>query len=146
MIVFNLGCDKDHHFEGWFASAAAFEAQCARGLVSCPTCGSTRIARLPSAPYVQTRHSAAAPVQAAATPPANPAMTPEAATVMALLRSLAREAEYVGARFPEEARRIHHGETEARSIRGQADRDALEELLDEGIAILPLPPGDDELH
>ncbi len=72
-------------------------------------------------------------------------MTPEAAVVMALLRRMARESEDVGERFPEEARRIHYGEAEARSIRGQAAREDLEELLEEGIMVLPVP-GDEDLH
>lgn len=147
MIVFNLGCDKDHRFEGWFASAEAFEGQRARGLVSCPVCGSAAVERLPSAPYVVTRQQtrpAGTPDTAVAAAPAAP-MTPEAATVMALLRRLARESEDVGERFPEEARRIHYGDAEARSIRGQAGRDDLEELLEEGIMVLPVPDEDD-LH
>ena len=56
MIVFNLGCDKDHRFEGWFASAEAFDQQRERGQVNCPVCGSATVSRLPSAPYVVTRH------------------------------------------------------------------------------------------
>jgi hypothetical protein len=150
VIVFNLGCDKDHRFEGWFASAEAYESQRARGLVSCPVCGSAQVERLPSAPYVVTRPQGrvseaptAAPQPAA--PPAATTLTPEAATVMALLRRMARESEDVGERFPEEARKIHHGESEARNIRGQADRAELEELFEEGIMVLPVP-ADDELH
>jgi hypothetical protein len=152
VIVFNLGCDKEHRFEGWFASAEAFDQQLAGGLVTCPVCGSADISRLPSAPYVVTRHQQ--PPEAPTHPapggiqhPPGPAsaMTPEAAVVMALLRRMARESEDVGERFPEEARRIHYGEAEARSIRGQAAREDLEELLEEGIMVLPVP-GDEDLH
>ena len=154
MIVFNLGCDKDHRFEGWFASADAFDNQRARGLVTCPVCGSSAVSRLPSAPYVVTRqqqrandaeNTATAPTVAPATPPAPSSVTPEAAAVMALLRRMARESEDVGERFPEEARRIHYGDAESRSIRGQADRNDLEELIEEGIMVLPVPDEED-LH
>lgn len=157
MIVLDLCCDKSHRFEGWFGSAEAFEQQLARGLVECPTCGSSAVRRLPSAPYVQTR-GATLPAQGAApSAPAvtNPApsspdtmpVTREAATaVMSMLRKLAREAEDVGERLPEEARRMHYGEIEARSIRGAASRDEVVELLEEGILLMPVPPGEDDLH
>ncbi|THF67427.1 DUF1178 family protein [Pseudothauera nasutitermitis] len=148
MIVFNLECGGHHRFEGWFASTEAFENQQARGLVTCPVCGSGTIERLPSAPYVLTRSAAHQPeavAESTSRPPIPNEPTPEAAAVMALLRRMARESEDVGERFPEEARRIHHGDAEARNIRGQAKRDELEELHDEGILVLPVPP-DDELH
>lgn len=152
MIVLDLCCDKDHRFEGWFGSTEAFEDQLARGLLSCPVCSATAVRRLPSAPYVQTRHaalattSAAASLEAAAPAPAPAAPNPAAAAVMGLLRRLAREAEDVGERLPEEARRIHYGEAEARSIRGAASRDEIGELLEEGILVMPVLPPDDELH
>ena len=158
MIVLDLCCDKDHRFEGWFASAQAFEDQCTRELVSCPVCESVQIRRLPSAPYVQTRHGApdkqpterTAPAStplAPATPGAAAPVTPETvAAVLQVLRHMARDAENVGERLPEEARRIHYGEAEARNIRGQASADDVEELLEEGIMLVPLPPGEAEVH
>ena len=63
-----------------------------------------------------------------------------------MLRHMSRTAENVGERLPEEARRIHYGETEARDIRGQASAKDVEELLDEGIMVLPLPAPEDDLH
>lgn len=147
MIVLDLHCPDAHRFEGWFASAAAFEDQLARGLVSCPSCGATAIRRLPSAPYVRTGQAAPTAV-----PPARPTPAPSAVQVDAMaklvghLRSLAHGAEDVGERLPEEARRIHYGETESRDIRGSASRDEVEALLDEGIAVLPLPPAEEDLH
>lgn len=131
MIVLNLSCDKQHLFEGWFANAAAFADQCARGLVQCPHCGSTHIERRPSAPYVNT----SAPRGESTAPP--PAVDP--AQVVAALRMAARSAEDVGEQFPDEARRIHYGEAETRSIRGRASGDELGELLEEGILVLPVP-------
>ncbi|HRP66712.1 MAG TPA: DUF1178 family protein, partial [Thauera sp.] len=126
MIVLDLSCPEEHVFEGWFATGASFEDQLVRGLVSCPVCASTQIRRLPSAPYVQTRTTAReqpSPKRAkAATPgptPAHPAPRssagsapglPEAlAQALTTLRQLARSAEDVGERLPEEARRIHYG-------------------------------------
>jgi len=153
MIVLDLHCTNEHRFEGWFGSAAAFEEQLARDLVSCPVCGTTKIRRLPSAPYVRTGHAlvekpaaarAIQPVQAPTSPPAPP---PEAvARLMAQLRGMARGAENVGERLPEEARRIHYGETAARDIRGSASADEVEALLDEGILVLPVPPAEEDLH
>lgn len=156
MIVLDLACDAGHRFEGWFASAEAFEDQHARGLVSCPECGSSAVTRRPSAPYVQTpRQTPRAPQAEQAAPPAKPApaaseraLTAADAQSMlkALLRQAARNTENVGDKFAEEARRIHHGEAESRDIRGRATRDELESLLDEGISVLPVPPEDDPVH
>lgn len=157
MIVLDLCCDKEHRFEGWFGSAEAFEDQLARGLVECPACASHAVRRLPSAPYVQTRHAAphAAPSASPAAGGAMPAVAPRpsppvtleaAAAVVSMLRKLAREAEDVGARLPEEARKMHQGEIEARNIRGAASREEVEELLEEGIMLMPVPPMEEDLH
>ncbi len=154
MIVLDLCCDKEHRFEGWFGSAEAFADQVARGLVECPACASRTVRRLPSAPYVQTRHAtpnsvppaAAGAMPAAAPQPSAPVTLEAAAAVVSMLRKLAREAEDVGARLPEEARKMHHGETEARNIRGAASRDEVEELLEEGIMLMPVPPMEEDLH
>ncbi|WP_018992310.1 DUF1178 family protein [Aromatoleum toluclasticum] len=153
MIVLNLNCDHEHLFEGWFASSAAYDEQRERGLVSCPVCGSTTISRRPSAPYVNTGASAPAPARKSGAPvrsgaaqaaPAAPDADVVAAAV-AMLRRLGRESEDVGDRFADEARRIHHGESDARNIRGRATRDDVSELIDEGISVLPLP-ADEDLH
>lgn len=154
MIVIDLHCTNGHHFEGWFGSATAFEEQLARRLVSCPVCGATAVRRLPSAPYVQTGHATAEkssairapqPAAAAQAPAVLPA--PEALVrLMTQLRGMARSAEDVGERLPEEARRMHYGETEARDIRGSASADEVESLLEEGILVLPVPPAEEDLH
>lgn len=157
MIVLDLRCDKDHQFEGWFGSAEAFESQLARRLVTCPVCASASVRRLPSAPYVQTRQNAPAaaplPKQTAPAGAKTPVETPGAAVapkavaaVMSMLRKMAREAEDVGERLPEEARRIHYGESEARTIRGAASREEIGELRDEGIMLMPVLPSEDDLH
>ncbi|MDX9836041.1 MAG: DUF1178 family protein [Azoarcus sp.] len=146
VIVIDLCCAQQHRFEGWFASASAFESQLERKLVTCPICSSNDVRRLPSAPYVQTRTAMSPPAPVAATrAPAPPLGSEQAALLLASIRQLARQAEDVGERFPEEARRIHRGEVEARSIRGAASGDEMGELLDEGIIVLPVPP-DEDLH
>ena len=159
MIVLDLSCANEHRFEGWFASSAAFEAQRARGLVSCPVCNTAAVRRLPSAPYVQTRSAQtpassgaqassapALPTRAPATPVSGLPSPAAVAELLGTLRRMAKSAEDVGERLPEEARRIHYGEAEARDIRGAASRDEVEELLEEGIVVLPVPPLDDDLH
>lgn len=161
MIVLDLSCANGHRFEGWFASSEAFEGQRSLGLVTCPVCNSIEVRRLPSAPYVQTRStqasatsgtlSSAMPAASERTPvaPAPAPRMPSATAVAELLgtlRRMAKSAEDVGERLPEEARRIHYGEAEARDIRGAASRDEVEELLEEGIMVLPVPPLEDDLH
>ena len=165
MIVVDLSCPAEHIFEGWFATGASFEDQLERGLVSCPVCSSTHIRRLPSAPYVQTRPTAreqpppgraeAAPQGPAPTPPAprtsaaagaTPGLPAALAQALTTLRQLARSAEDVGERLPEEARRIHYGEAEVRNIRGAASRDEVDALLEEGIMVLPVLPPEEDLH
>lgn len=131
MIVYNLGCEHEHVFEGWFASADAFEEQCGTGLVSCPVCGSSSVTRRLSAPHVHT-----------GTKRTEPTPDPRQHITRALLRAVreaVRHSEDVGERFPEEARRIHYGETETRNIRGRASGEDLGELLEEGILVLPVP-------
>ena len=131
MIVFNLCCDNEHVFEGWFANAEAFSDQAAHGLIACPVCNSTRIERRPSAPYVHTANmrDKSAPQKT----------TTDPEVFAAAFRMAARQAEDVGEQFPSEARRIHHGEAEQRAIRGQASNEDLGELLEEGIFVLPIP-------
>lgn len=152
MIVIDLCCKHEHRFEGWFASAQAFEEQCAQKLVNCPVCATDVVQRLPSAPYVRTRSSAAteaggdSALPAEHRPPAAPAGANIGSALISVLRQLSHDAENVGERLPEEARRIHYGEAEARNIRGQASGREVEELLSEGILVLPLLPDEGELH
>lgn len=136
MIVVDATCDQGHTFEGWFRSADEFARQCESGLVECPICGSTRIVRRPSAAYLASGRTHAPK-------PSDPATL--ARLLAAHMRAMAAGATDVGERFPEEARRIHRGESDQHSVRGKATRDELEDLLDEGIAVLPVP-GDDDLH
>lgn len=152
MKVLDLACANSHCFEGWFDSEDDFQGQLARGLLECPVCGDGAITKRLSAPRLNL---GAAPTQAAAAdtatavageseskqPLALPALDPalQAAWFKAM-RRLVNDTENVGTRFAEEARRIHYGEAAMRSIRGQASQRETEQLLDEGIAVLPLPP------
>ena len=143
MIVLNLLCDQGHRFEGWFASAEAFRSQCQSHLVHCPQCRTASVTQLPSAPHVKRGASDIAISENPAASIAAPVM----AQLHRALATMARQAENVGERFPEEARRIHYDEAPARTIRGVATADETRDLLDEGIIVLPAPvPPEDELH
>lgn len=150
MIVFDLLCGEGHRFEGWFGSAEDFTSQGDRKLLSCPTCGSGTVKRVPSA----TRANLGAPEPKPAKAPAQPARTPDmegkdpfAVAQMLysrMLDELLTRSEDVGKEFPAEARKIFYNESPARAIRGQASSEEHQELVDEGIPVarLPLPPTD----
>jgi hypothetical protein len=153
MIVFDLLCGEGHRFEGWFNSAADFASQQDRKLLSCPTCGSAQVKRVPSA--TRANLGAPAPKQPATPPQAQaPAKTPEmegkdpfAVAQMLysrMLDELFTKSEDVGKNFPTEARKIFYDEAPARAIRGQATNEEHQELVDEGIPVarLPVPPAD----
>lgn len=152
MKVLDLQCTQGHAFEGWFASEDDFQDQLARRLLECPLCGDSAVTKLPSAPRLNLGATSgeSTPTKAkvgdgesAATPVA--AMPPAAlqAAWMHMVRRVMASTEDVGERFAEEARKMHYGETDERGIRGQATPEQTEELLEEGIAVmpLPLPPG-----
>lgn len=158
MKVLNLQCSQQHSFEGWFGSEEDFQGQLARGLIECPLCADKGIQKLPSAPRLNfgghqaPDSSSAGPGQSAApAPPALPlrenvdlrlqsGMHPSVqGAVLQALRHVLAHTEDVGQQFADEARRIHHGEVEARSIRGQASARETVELLEEGIEVMPLP-------
>lgn len=157
MKVLNLQCAHQHSFEGWFASEDDFQSQLARGLVECPMCEDKAVQKMPSAPRLNLGGHAGPSVAATATPdaapgaPASTAVAPAQAdtnTVMnpaaqaaflKALRHVMANTEDVGDRFADEARSMHYGDTEARSIRGQASMKQTAELLEEGIEVMPLP-------
>jgi hypothetical protein len=160
MIVFNLGCDEGHRFDGWFASAGDYASQRQRGLLECPICGDKSITKHLSAPRIN--RGAAAPAAAGDAPAAQQANVPVTAEAAERTRMLAAQTAFyrhlasmlersddVGDRFPEEARRIHYKEAPERQIHGVATREQTVELLEEGVAVLPLPfkiPRKDELN
>lgn len=143
MIVLNLLCDHGHRFEGWFASGEAFRSQSEHHLVHCPQCQTAAVSQLPSAPHVRRGAADAEVPEKLALPVAMPVSAP----LHQALLAIARKAENVGERFPEEARRIHYDEAPARNIRGVATADETRDLLEEGIFVLPAPvPPEGEFH
>jgi hypothetical protein len=142
MKVLNLQCSHAHAFEGWFASEDDFQGQLARGLVECPLCGDAQVTKMPSAPRLNLGAEAPKPPQQPKQPKQEVATASDPqlqAAWMELVKQVLANTEDVGERFAEEARRIHYGETEERGIRGQASKEETEALLEEGIAVLPLP-------
>ena len=154
MIRYALGCDNAHAFESWFPSSEAFESQRARGLVTCPVCDSGAVEKQIMAPAIarQDKATARAPVPSESRPalPEAPAasqpmalLSEETQAMRAMLRAfrehVTRTAENVGPRFADEARKMHHGEIEHRSIYGEANAIEARELLEEGIEVHPLP-------
>ncbi len=133
MIVFELICEDRHRFEGWFASAEDFESQKARGLLSCPVCGDSGIEKLLTAKIGRPETDAP---RDSAQPPA-PAERPK--KLQEMIDYILLNSEDVGKEFPAEARRIHRKEARARSIRGVATGEETRDLLEEGIAVMPLP-------
>ena len=130
MIRYALKCKKDHSFEGWFRDSAAYDDQSKKRLIACPTCGSAKVTKAPMAPAVSKKGDLA-----------------EAATkakamkefVLNLRKQVEENAEYVGERFPNEARAIHYGDSEERQIYGEATLKDARDLIEEGIPVAPLP-------
>lgn len=139
MIVFNLICSNDHPFEGWFGSAADFEKQQQSTLLSCPTCGSNQINKMLHAPYVNTGGAHPAPRSEHRASDGVEQYANIADHVSQLVEHLIANTQDVGDAFPEEARRIHYKEAPERRIRGNASRDDVVEMREEGIEVIALP-------
>jgi hypothetical protein len=158
MIRYALNCDAGHTFDSWFQNSTAYDKQMKRSLVNCPVCGSTKVEkaimapRLANADISQPQSASPTlpspspqPAPVPAIPPKNPVamMFPPERELRQKLKELrdhiTRNANYVGPRFPEEARKIHYGETKHRSIYGEASPDEAKELHEEGIEFHPLP-------
>jgi len=139
MKVLDLQCGHQHVFEGWFASEDDFLGQRERGLVECPVCGDASITKMLSAPRLNlgSAHAGVTPTQEVVAT-AGTEQTLQAAW-MAVARRIVATTDDVGNKFAEEARKIHYGETKERGIRGQATRAETESLIEEGIAVMPLP-------
>jgi hypothetical protein len=158
MIRYNLVCGRRHEFESWFANSAAYEKQAKRGLVACPVCGSTKVEKAIMAPRlaradqpidVPEAPAAPAPAPAAPTPPTPVAMiSPQERELRSKLKELrdhlTKNAENVGRKFPETARKMHYGELEHRSIYGEASPQEAKDQHEEGIEFHPLPVLPDE--
>lgn len=135
MIIFDLSCSDNHRFEGWFRSAEDFGTQQARGLVSCPHCGSTSVRRLPSVLHVGSGASDGLREQRELAPPATHPLD----SLRAVVEKIVNSSEDVGNQFAAEARKIHYHEAPERAIRGLASEDDCSALKDEGIDVFRLP-------
>jgi hypothetical protein len=136
MIVFELICRDRHRFEGWFASAHDFESQKAGGLLSCPVCSDSSIEKLLTAKIARPE---AEPVREEVSPTLPAPASAKPRNLAELIDLILLSTENVGEQFPQEARRIHRKEAPGRNIRGVATLEDTEELLEEGIAVMPLP-------
>ena len=143
MITYSLACAKGHEFEGWFKDSATYDVQEADGSLACPTCGDVHVKKAIMAPSVMTSITKA---KGNATPTAPSAVDQQKLRqfVAGYRKFIQDNADYVGPRFPEEARKIHYGETEERHIYGESSIAEARELIEEGIQIAPVPsdPGD----
>jgi hypothetical protein len=166
MIRYALACERGHSFESWFQNSTAYDKQVRRGLVVCPVCNSSTVEKAIMAPRLSGARKrddgatpvatgelpAPAPAQEAPAPVATPApvamMSPQEREFRKKLKELrdhlTQNADYVGRKFPEEARKMHYGEIERRSIYGEASPDQAQELHEEGIEFHPLPVLPDE--
>jgi len=152
VIRYALTCAGGHTFESWFANSTAHDKQAKRGLIACPVCGSTKVEQAVMAPAIARRRKRA--TRETATPHDGGETAPLAmisdeerelrAKFKELHQHLTSNADYVGTRFPEEARRMHYGEVEQRSIYGKASLEDAKSLHEEGIEFYPLPHLPDE--
>jgi hypothetical protein len=154
VIKYQLQCDADHPFEGWFQSGDAFDTQKKRGLVECPVCGSSKVDRAIMAPAV-ARTDRVEPITSLAARDPDWINVEQGMEIMSseerelrerlaeLRQELIKDADDVGTDFAEEARRMHYGEKESRQIYGKTSLEEARELVEDGISILPLPPGRD---
>lgn len=144
MIRFSLVCDNAHDFESWFASNNSYEFQIAHDLVNCPHCNSVKVNKAVMAPAVARQERGERPEKPAEAVKQSVALVNDASGE---LRKLARELHEkivaatvdVGEKFPDEARRIHEGEAPERAIRGQASLEEARALMEDGVAIMPMP-------
>ena len=140
MIRYDLICDKGHEFDGWFRDSATYDKQARRGFVACSVCGSSKVEKQLMAPGIPAKSNRKdeVPQRMVAGP-----VDPRVAMMMKIMREMRRHveenADYVGDKFAEEARKIHFAETEARGIYGEATADEATALIEEGIEVFPLP-------
>lgn len=150
MKVLNLQCAHQHSFEGWFASEEDYTNQLSRGLLSCPMCGDVQIQKMLSAPRLNLRSNRSDSAEAVAAEPVPRANTtsgvsPSApdkqlqAQLLNAMREVLANTEDVGERFADQARAMHHGDMDPRSIRGRTTPAVAMELMEEGIDVIPLP-------
>ena len=151
MIRYTLRCERDHSFESWFQNSSAYDSQVRRKLVTCPVCNSTKVEKAIMAPRIVSKKGREAPVPApVAALPAEAPATESTPLLMAQERELraklkelrdhiVKNADNVGERFPNEARKMHYGDIEHRPIYGEASPDEARALIEEGVEVAPLP-------
>jgi hypothetical protein len=147
MIRYTLRCDRGHAFESWFQSSSAYESQEKRKLVNCPACGSAKVERAIMAPQIVSKKgrgaAVPAPVADVTAPASTPLMMAQERELRAKLKELrdhiVKNADNVGERFPNEARKMHYGDIEHRPIYGEASPDEARALIDEGVEVSSLP-------
>ena len=152
MIRYTLRCERDHGFESWFQSSSAYDSQVRRKLVTCPVCNSTKVEKAIMAPRIVSKKGRDNAVPATPTPvaPAETTASESTPLLMAQERELraklkelrdhiVKNADNVGERFPNEARKMHYGDIEHRPIYGEASPDEARALIEEGVEVAPLP-------
>jgi hypothetical protein len=159
VIRYALICDKRHEFESWFSDSSTYDTQARRGLVSCPVCGSVKVEKAIMAPALARKDKTVRQPDTVVTTEEAKVESPAEKNPVAIVSEQEREirtklkelrehltknADYVGPKFPEEARRMHYGEIEHRSIYGEASPEEANELHEEGIEFHPLPRIPDE--
>jgi hypothetical protein len=142
VIRYALSCSDAHEFEGWFSESADFDRQVASGLLTCPVCGSSSVSKLLMAPSVATARQK----QALQTLAMDAAQKQAIAKFKEAVAAIKANSEDVGTKFPEEARKIHYGEADARGIMGQATPTEARALIDEGIEIAAIPTLPDDVN
>ena len=134
MISYSLICDRSHKFDAWFRSAEAYDEQAERGIVTCPICNSVRVEKALMAPAVSRMNSDKLSLSSG---------HPQQAEIREMLRVMRKkvtsEADYVGDKFAEEARKIHFKEVDQRGIYGEATKEEVAALIEDGVDFMPLP-------
>lgn len=147
VIAYSLICTDGHEFEGWFANSKAYDAQAEAGDLVCPVCGDDSVTKAVMAPSVKASVTKAkGRTEAAPQTQTNPEQQNLRQFVAGFRKFVEENADYVGPQFPEEARKIHYGETEARHIYGESTLREARELVEEGIEIAPMPPDPNNLN
>lgn len=136
VIAYSLSCAEGHEFEGWFKNSAAYDSQEKAGALVCPICGDHTITKAIMAPAVASKSRAKGSAEA----------KDMRQFVTGLRKFIEKNADYVGPKFPEEARKIHYGEADQRHIYGESTIAQAKELIEEGIEIAPMPPDPGDLN
>ena len=139
MIQYTLKCDQDHRFSSWFQSASAFDKLAKAGMVTCSVCGSERVEKAIMAPRVTTARGKADPQPEANRPNLREPASAAEQALKALKEQIEKNSTYVGKDFANEARAIHEGEAPERQIHGEAKAEDARKLIEDGIAVTPLP-------